>query len=195
VVSEKGTIGGVLAPVLDQYGVTFQVMHGFTSSTCAYDLAQDDDGRDLIVLYVGDYDPSGLFMSEEDLPNRIAEYGGDHITLTRIAITAAQAGPLLSFPASDKIKDSRYKWFTSRYGDRCWELDAMDPRTLRDCVEAAIKELIEPEAWQRCEVANEAERESISDFLGTWKGWGQPDWAAEYADHHQIGTGPGLVEG
>ena len=66
--SEKGTVRGVLAPVLDEYAVGFRVMHGFCSATTVHDVAEDDDGRDLIVLYVGDYDPSGLFMSEHDLP-------------------------------------------------------------------------------------------------------------------------------
>jgi hypothetical protein len=55
--SEKGTIRGVLAPVLDQYAVGFRVMHGFSSATSVHDVAGDDDGRDLIALYVGDYDP------------------------------------------------------------------------------------------------------------------------------------------
>ena len=31
--SEKGTVRGVLAPVLDQYAVGFRVMHGFSSAT------------------------------------------------------------------------------------------------------------------------------------------------------------------
>ena len=62
---------------------------------------------------------------------------------------------LPSFPATDKRKDPRYKWFRSNYGDRCWELDAMDPNDLRDCVEKAIVELIEPVAWQRCEIVNQ----------------------------------------
>jgi hypothetical protein len=53
--SEKGTIRGVLAPVLDKYGVGFRVMHGFNSATQVYDIAQDDDGRQLIALYIGDY--------------------------------------------------------------------------------------------------------------------------------------------
>jgi hypothetical protein len=65
VASEKGTVRGVLAPVLDEFAVGFRVMHGFTSATSAHDLAEDDDGRPLIILYVGDFDPSGLFMSEE----------------------------------------------------------------------------------------------------------------------------------
>jgi hypothetical protein len=60
----------VLGPVLDDYAVGFRVMHGFSSATAVYDVAQGDARRDLIALYVGDFDPSGLFMSEEDLPKR-----------------------------------------------------------------------------------------------------------------------------
>ena len=75
---------------------------------------------------------------------------------------------LPSFPAADKRKDPRYKWFGANYGDRCWELDAMDPNDLRDCVEKAIKELIEPVAWQRCEVVNKAEQESLKTILEKW---------------------------
>jgi hypothetical protein len=48
--SEKGTVRGVLAPVLDEYAVGFRVMHGFSSATTINDVSQDDDGRDLIVL-------------------------------------------------------------------------------------------------------------------------------------------------
>jgi len=44
------------------------VMHGFSSATTIYDVSQDDDGRKLVAFYVGDFDPSGLYMSEEDLP-------------------------------------------------------------------------------------------------------------------------------
>jgi len=77
----------VLAPVLDKYATGFRVMHGFSSSTTVHDVAEDDDGRELIALYVGDYDPSGLYMSEVDLPERLSDYGGDHITVQRIALT------------------------------------------------------------------------------------------------------------
>jgi hypothetical protein len=72
--SEKGTVRGVLAPVLDHYAVGFRVMHGFSGATTIYDVSQDDDGRELVVLYVGDLDPSGMYMSEEDLPNRLSKY-------------------------------------------------------------------------------------------------------------------------
>ena len=166
--SEKGTVRGVLKPVLDQYAVGFSAVHGFGSATLTYDTAQDDDGRDLIVLYVGDFDPSGMYMSEEDLPARFAKYDGDHITLQRIALTVDQLEGLPSFPATDKRKDPRYKWFVGNHGRHCWELDAMDPRDLRDCVEQAIRELIEPVAWQRCEVVNKAEQQSLRTILDKW---------------------------
>ena len=156
--SEKGPIRGVLAPVLDEYAVGFRVQHGFASATSVHDVADDDDGRDHVVLYVGDLDPRGMYMSEEDLPTRLSDYDGDHIMLTRIALTRGQVGGLPSFPATDKKNDTRYKWFVCNYGTRCWEIDAMDPNDLRDCVEDAIKELIEPVAWQRCEVVNAAEQ-------------------------------------
>ena len=106
-------------------------MHGFSGATTIHDVAEDDDGRDLIVLYVGDYDPSGLYMSEHDLPDRLTKYGGDHVALERIALTRKQTDGLPPFPASDKRKDPRHKWFVRHFGDRCWELDALDPNDLR----------------------------------------------------------------
>jgi hypothetical protein len=178
--SEKGTVRGVLEPVLDRYAVGFRVMHGFSGSTPIHDVAEDCDGRDLYVLYVGDYDPSGMNMSAVDLPARLNKYGGDHVILSRIALTPEQVGGLPSFPAADKKRDPRYKWFRANYGDRCWELDAMDPRDLRDCVEIAIKELIEPKAWKRCEVVNKAEQDSLRYVLDRWKG--------TRLDHQEIET-------
>jgi hypothetical protein len=182
--SEKGTVRGVLAPVLNKYAVGFRVMHGFSSATAVYDVAQDDDGRELIALYVGDFDPSGLFMSEEDLPKRLAKYGGGHdelgnsvlhVRLKRTALTrqhveyeGADEELLPSFPATDKKKDPRYRWFRANYGDRCWELDSMDPNDLRNCVEQAIVELIEPVAWERCEQVNRAEQASLQTILEKW---------------------------
>jgi hypothetical protein len=166
--SEKGTIRGVLEPVLDHYAVGFRVMHGFSSATAVYDVCQDDDGRDLIALYVGDLDPSGLFMSEEDLPARLADYDGEHVKLRRIALTRKQVSGLPSFAATDKRKDPRFRWFVGNHGDRCWELDAMDPNDLRRVVERAIKDLIEPVAWGRCETVNRAEQESLRTIIAKW---------------------------
>jgi hypothetical protein len=172
--SEKGTVRGILKPVLDEYGVGFNAVHGFNSATNTHDAASDWDPRPLTILYVGDWDPSGLCMSECDLPARFKKYGGDHITVKRIALVREQLADLPSFPASDKRKDPRYKWFVENFGDRCWEIDAMDPNTLRDLVEQEIlARILDREAWERCEQVNEAERTSLRDVLSNWA-WDRP---------------------
>jgi hypothetical protein len=175
--SEKGTVRGVLRPVLDEFGIGFRVVHGFASATIVHDVAEDDDGRELIVLYVGDWDPSGLCMSEHDLPDRLKRYDGAHVVLKRIALTRDQLAGLPSFPASDKTKDTRYSWFTRNYGHECWELDALDPNLLRDCVRKQIEDYIEPVAWERCKVTERAEQVSLRGIMRSWnrgrpQGWG-----------------------
>jgi hypothetical protein len=123
----------------------------------------------LALLYVGDWDPSGMNMSEVDLLKRFERYEGDHVDLTRIALTENDLADLPGFPASDKAADSRYRWFVANYGDECWELDAMNPNDLRDRVEEEIKERIEPIAWARCDHINKAEQESLKTILSNWK--------------------------
>ena len=100
--SEKGTVRGLLRPVLDELGVGFRLVHGFCSSTIVHDVAEDDDGRPLIVIYVGDYDPSGMYMSVMDLPARFERYDGGHVAIKRIALVQDQLADLPCFPASDK---------------------------------------------------------------------------------------------
>jgi hypothetical protein len=172
--SEKGTVRGVLRPVLDEYGIGFRVVHGFASATIVHDVAEDDDGRELIVLYVGDWDPSGLCMSEQDLPERLKRYDGGHVTLWRVALTQDQLTGLPSFLASDKAKDPRYPWFVRYYGQECWELDALDPNLLRDRVRQHIEVCIEPQAWGRCKVTERAEEASLRAVMKCWKHPGKP---------------------
>jgi len=168
--SEKGTIGGILAPVLQNYGITFRVLHGYGSTTAVHQIADEstDDERTLTAFYVGDWDPSGLHMSEVDLPQRLERYDGD-VDLRRLALTEAdtRAG-LPSFLASTKRGDPRYRWFVERYGTTCWELDALSPVVLRQRVEGAIFAQLDLEAWHRADVVETAERESLSTILSAW---------------------------
>ncbi len=171
--SEKGTVRGTLAPVLKKYGVTFRVMHGYGSATSLHSIAQESARSDkyLTILYIGDWDPSGMNMSEVDLPGRMQRYEGD-FTIERIALDASDVGPgtkLPSFAAESKVGDSRHKWFVDRYGERCWELDALSPVVLRQRVESAILGCLDQDAWNHSMGVEKVERESMSSFMGTWK--------------------------
>jgi len=191
--SEKGTVRGTLAPVLDDYGVTFRVMHGYGSATVIHDIAEEsaDSDKPWVALYVGDWDPSGLHMSEVDLLDRITRYGGA-VEIHRVAlrvdhVTAVPALP--SFRTDEKKSDARYTWFKewSRAlrdprldGRRCWELDALSPVVLRTDVETAIRNRLDLAEWDAAERTEAAERESIRSILATWPGISGPD--SKYAD-------------
>jgi hypothetical protein len=167
--------------------VAFRVIHGHTSWTEVHDIAQGcrADPRPVTAFYVGDYDPSGMHMSEVDLPNRLAEMGVE-VTIRRLAIHAedAKRRQLPSFSAHTKKfsartkeentpqkqkGDPRYAWFLREYGEPCWELDALSPAVLRNVVEAAIFGCIDQDAWQRCAVTERAEQRSLRHVLGNWR--------------------------
>jgi hypothetical protein len=190
--SEKGTVRGTLAPVLDLYEVPFRVMHGFASATALYRVAQEyvehASAQPLDILYVGDWDPSGLHMSEEDLPTRLHNYclqawaahgipseDDDDVAIApeihRVALTETDVADsaLPWFEADTKRGDPRWLWFTEEYGRACWELDALSPVILRERVEAAIVARLDRPAWDRYVEAEHLERESIVRTVSTWR--------------------------
>ncbi len=171
--SEKGTIRGTVAPILKKYGVTFRVMHGYGSATSIKGIADETLSSDkpMTVFYIGDHDPSGRHMSEIDLPDRLARYGG-YATIVRLALddTDIQADSKLPwFPASDKTGDSRHKWFTKEFGERCWEVDALSPPVLRDRLDEAIADMLDLDAWNHAIRIEQAEVDSMQSILGNWK--------------------------
>jgi hypothetical protein len=197
---EKSTVAGTLRPVLRKYEVPFQLTHGYSGATPVWDAARANLGRKqkTLILYVGDYDPSGMGMSEVDLPRRLWRYSTNSpaenedidpafarmdlresigLEIRRIALVKADTialGAATSFPASDKKKDSRYPWFVENYGHWCWELDALDPNVLRDRVEEAILDELDIEIWNRYVDVEEREREFFIDHCRTWKNISRP---------------------
>ncbi len=171
--SEKGTVRGTIAPILKKYGLTFRVMHGFGSASALHDIAAESTESEklLTILYVGDFDPSGMCMSDHDIPQRIARYSG-RATIRRIALTAsdvAHGTALPSFDAASKKADSRHKWFVDRYGERCWELDAMSPVVLRERVEQAVLDMMDIDAWEHSLAIESVEVDAMNYYAASWK--------------------------
>lgn len=162
--SEKSTIEGVLQPVLEHFGVTFRVMKGFSSFTSLRKAAEDslciDQGQQGVALYLGDWDPSGLSMSERDIPERLARYGSQW-AFERIAVTAEDTEDLPSFDLSTKSKDPRASWFQEHFGSRCYEVDAINPNDLRDRVKEQIASRLDLLKWDHALKIQNVEIESL----------------------------------
>jgi hypothetical protein len=171
--SEKGTVKGLLEPVLDELGVTTRIVKGFGSFTVIKQAAVESmalsmSGKRTVALYIGDHDPSGLHMSDVDLPGRLQRYGG-YWKLKRIALLPADTRSLPHFDARTKSRDPRYRWFVRQYGRRCWELDAMDPNHLRARVQQEIERYIDWTLWNRAVEIEAAEVESMTSFHEAWR--------------------------
>jgi hypothetical protein len=169
-VSEKGTVVGIVQPVLAEFAVNYKILHGFGSATSLHDVAAESltGERYLEILYIGDFDPSGMHMSEVDLPDRIKRYGGA-VAITRIALTRADCDGLPSFDVETNSRDPRHAWFKRNHGDRCWELDAMNPNDLRERLRNEIVQRIDVDAWNHCQAVEEVERESLNRFVQAWR--------------------------
>lgn len=169
--SEKSTVAGVLAPVLEEFGVTFRVQKGFGSFTSVRQAAEDSlnliDDQKGVVLYIGDRDPSGMFMSEIDLPNRLSRYGSQW-EFVRIAVLEGDTEHLPHFEAATKAEDKRYAWFVENYGSKCWELDAINPNDLRQRVREQIVSRLNLLAWEHAQSIEDVEVESMGDFHRAW---------------------------
>jgi hypothetical protein len=169
--SEKSTVAGVLAPVLNEYGVTFRVMKGFGSFTSVRQAAEDSfdvpDGKNAVVLYMGDYDPSGMYMSEVDLPKRLERYGSVW-QFERIAVLESDTFDLPAFDAATKSDDMRYRWFVENYGHQCWELDAINPTDLRTSVREQIETRLNLPAWENAKRIEAVEVASMKQFHKAW---------------------------
>jgi len=105
-------------------------------------LARAQKRRVKMILYLGDFDPSGILIE------KIAQSEMDHkreITFYRIAITWEQIKRLKPPSRPVNLKDSRAKGYIQKYGDRAWEIESIRPRTLYKLIETGLKKVVPPE--------------------------------------------------
>jgi hypothetical protein len=186
--SEKSTVAGILAPVLREYEVEFLPVHGNNSTTRIREAsdAQIRDGRPWVILYVGDWDPSGCYMSDVDAARRVREYGAN-IEIKRVALLQqdVMTAPQLAFDVDDKRRaamqkygdkvgkcgiDNNRAWFLERYGRACMELDAMNSQVLRDRVQTAVEEYIDWPSWEHMKLIEQAELTSTEEIFRRMNG-------------------------
>jgi hypothetical protein len=171
--SEK-SLGGTLQPVLDNYLVGFQVQHGNTSDTVihlAANWCRAHPSHQLIILYVGDHDPKGLRISEDDLPKRLREEGVTNYHIKRVAILRSDA-EAVSVEDRDRFKpkDLDIAWYRAATGlSYGVEVEALSSVVLRDRVEAAIQaEITDRDTWNRVMEASRAVQQSWDDYVARW---------------------------
>jgi len=137
-----------LAPCKGYPSITFlsEASHRFIN-------ARDND-KNLIILYFGDYDPSG-----EDIPHSIKrnfnKFGVD-IDIKRIALNPDQIKKMRLPGVPPKSGDSRTKNWA---GDAVVECDAVEPKTLSKMCKEAIEKYFDETLYDELKEKEEEEKE------------------------------------
>jgi len=115
-------------------------------------------GKKVCILHLTDHDPTGLKMTQE-LKSRLGRYGGSFIEVRRIGLTIEQVRQFNLSPNFAKSADRNYPEYVEKYGEECWELDALPPEELQAIVKQEIESYIDDEAWEQKEQEIEEEKE------------------------------------
>jgi hypothetical protein len=172
VLIEKKALQGVFGPICEDLGVSLGACKGYPSLTFLNDLQLRfsdiiDEGKKPMILYFGDYDPSG-----EDIPRSIIEnlkrFGldEDSFALKRFALMEHQVIEWKLPPAPAKTTDSRTKNWD---GLGQVELDAVKPEKLQSMCKEAIEECFDDELYEELEEQEAAEKllyvANLKDFV------------------------------
>jgi len=162
---EKDAVAGVLQPVTDRYEVLLFPCRGYDSYSALKDAGERirRAGRPTVVLYLGDFDPSGQDMPR-DIRDRLTRDFGATFDLRVIALTREQVDEHDLPQNFAKRTDSRAAAFIARHGDIAVELDALPPNVLQALVREHLDQFFDVTAFAE-EVAREQDEQERLDAL------------------------------
>ena len=143
---EKQALQGVFAPICKELQVDLAVMRGYPSLSFLLELSnrmseeyEDMRFQSIVILYYGDYDPSGMNIPQT-VERNLQENFIQDFELIRMALTKEQVDRLDLIPAPVKMKDSRSLTFIANHGTDVYELDAIDPDELQTMIRGDVSQ-------------------------------------------------------
>lgn len=169
---EKDALSSVLKRKTHHYHIRLMVNRGYSSCTAMYDAYNrfkraHDNGQNLHILYLGDFDPSGRDMLR-DIDGRLEEFGAK-TNVHSIALTMDQIKQYDPPPNPAKVSDPRAKEYIAAWGDTSWEVDALNPKTLHEVIDTNMEALLDMDLFNEQMAREKMEKEEISK-LPTYKG-------------------------
>ncbi|RLI41371.1 hypothetical protein DRO59_07115 [Candidatus Bathyarchaeota archaeon] len=87
------------------------------------------------------------------------------VRIVRCALNYDQVERFNLAPNPTKKADPRRKWYVKKFGDRCWELDAIPPTELQRIIEQSITRFVDAEKWKATVEEIEKEKEALKQQL------------------------------
>jgi len=163
---EKEGLAPICSEVTNRYRVPLFPGKGFSSLSFSRIAALEarralEADQRVIVLQWGDYDPSGISISES-LAEHYKLHGADRAEIIRVGLKAGHI-ELWNLPTRPtKITDSRAKGFGD---ERSVELDALEPTMLGGWIETEIRSYINPGLWKKAVADEKKQRTRLQHLI------------------------------
>jgi hypothetical protein len=144
---EKEALVDVVGKACSGLDVPFFACRGYVSQSEMWAASRrfHGSGKDNYIIHLGDHDPSGVDMTR-DTQERM-EMFGVNVEVRRIALNFNQVEQYNPPPNPAKITDSRAAGYISSYGRESWELDALNPATIKGLIEDEVFSLTDEDLW------------------------------------------------
>jgi len=162
---EKEALSGLFGEITNDRNVILATCRGYPSLTFMHEAAErlEDIDEDIVILYFGDYDPSG-----EDIYRHIQDtfvmFGID-AEFEKVAITMEQINKYDIPPMPTKRADARSAKFVARYGDVAVELDAIEPDTLQNIIATSIDKHFDDDIYDKTTKRQDEEQKTIKKMI------------------------------
>lgn len=169
--TEKDAVSNILKRVSTHFHIRLMVNRGYSSCSAMYDAYKRMDYCDeneKVILYVGDYDPSGLDMLR-DIQERLEEFGVENFTVVPVALTMEQINKYDPPPNPAKITDPRARWYIAEHGNKSWELDALSPEVLEKIVKKAVLGVLDTLQFDIMLGKEEEDKERLQEIIDTFE--------------------------
>jgi hypothetical protein len=167
---EKEALSGVIADACAMYRVPYFSCRGYSSQSEQWAAGMRlknkiDNDQEVFILHLGDHDPSGIDMTRDNKDRLEMFIGGSAcFNLRRLALNMDQVDQYSPPENPAKMTDSRFQGYDALYGDKSWELDALDPPVIKKLIQDEIVSLIDFNQWESDQSKEETERQWLIDL-------------------------------
>lgn len=166
---EKAALEGVISTICNELRVDFFAQRGYNSQSEQWRAGRrfadyTRRGQRPIVFHLGDHDPSGINMTEDNR-GRLEMFCGVPVTVQRLALNMDQVRRYNPPPNPAKMTDSRAEDYVGKYGTSSWELDALEPTVIRDLISDAVLRIRDEKRWDAALAEEVADLEELDDMI------------------------------
>ncbi len=168
---EKEALVQVVQIACNPLDIPYFACKGYVSQSELWGAAQrlkamNKKGKDVVVFYFGDHDPSGIDMTR-DIAGRLRQFGA-RADVRRLALNMDQIRELNPPPSPAKLTDSRCKGYIEEFGEDSWELDALEPAALTQLIRDEVSALVEKRQWKKEQFRQKSGRAQLRAVSERW---------------------------